>query len=106
LEIGTAHHPEGGAQSWGDVTGGPVEGIPGRWLPPERVMNFADIGNAVRTFEKRTEDTGSPPAIWVDVEIDHVVNLGDIQFLVMAFEGVAYADIQLPLIGVDPANCP
>ena len=55
LEINTIHRLEGEAQSWGDVTGGPVEGLPGLWLAPDRVTNFSDVGNAVRTFEDRVE---------------------------------------------------
>ena len=106
LEVPTVGDPEGDAQSWGDVTGGPDLGNPGSWLPPEGAMNFGDIGNSIRTFENRTEGTGFPPRVWVDVEINQVVNLGDIQFLVMAFEGRPYADINLPLIGVHPFDCP
>jgi hypothetical protein len=106
LEIGTAHNPDGDAQSWGDVTGGPVPGMPGLWLPPERSTNFGDVGNALRTFENLAEDTGFPPRVWVDVEINQVVNLADIQFILNAFEGRQYADIGLPLIGSDPADCP
>ena len=74
--------------------------------PPEWTTNFADVGNAIRTFENRSEGTGFPPRVWVDVEINQVVNLGDIQFIVNAFEGVGYADVQLELIGKDPADCP
>jgi hypothetical protein len=106
LEIGTAHNPDGETQSWGDITGGPAPGMPGLWLAPERATNLADVGNAIRTFENRAEDTGFPPRVWVDVEIDQVVNLGDVSFIVMAFEGRAYADIGLDLIGVHPADCP
>ena len=69
-------------------------------------MSMGDIQAAIRTFENVTEESGSPPRIWVDVEINHVVNLGDVQLLVMAFEGTGYADIQLPMIGIDPADCP
>ena len=106
LAINTAHNPEGDAQSWGDITGGPVSGMPGLWLPPERATNFGDVGNAIRTFENRTDGSGSPPRVWVDVEINQVISLGDIQFIIKAFEGTAYADLNLPLIGVDPADCP
>ena len=107
LEVVTAHKPDGTAQSWGDVTGGPDPVNPGDWLPPEGAMNMGDIGNSIRTFENRTEGTGFPPRVWVDVENNHVVNLGDIQFLVMAFEGRAYADIEdLDYIGWHPADCP
>ena len=106
LTINTAHNPEGDTQLWGDVTGGPVPDMPGSWLPPERATNFGDVGNAIRTFENRFEGTGFPPRVWIDVEIDQVINLGDISFIVMAFEGRDYADIDLPLIGIDPADCP
>ena len=106
LEVHTVGNPEGDAQSWGDVTGGPDPGSPGDWLPPDGSMNFADIGNSIRTFESRTADTGFPPRVWVDIEINLVVNLGDIQFLVMAFEGRPYAAINLDLIGIHPADCP
>jgi hypothetical protein len=106
LIINTAHNPEGDSQSWGDITGGPVDGMLGLWLPPDRATSFNDIGNAIRTFENRAEDTGFPPRVWVDLEIDQVVNLADISFLIMAFEGLAYADIQLEFIGVHPADCP
>ena len=107
LAINTAHDPDGEAQSWGDITGGPVPGLPGLWLAPEGTTNLADVQNAIRTFENRSEDTGSPPRVWVDVEIDHVVNLADVQFIVNAFEGKAYADLDdLPLIGWHPADCP
>ena len=61
LEINTVHDPSGDAQSWGDVTGGPVEQMPGLWLPPERAMNFTDVGSAISTFENRLEGTGFPP---------------------------------------------
>jgi hypothetical protein len=104
LTISTIHDPHGSAQDWGDVTGGPA--TDGNWLPPEYATSFGDIGSAIRTFENRTEGTGFPPRVWVDLEIDHVVSLADISFLVMAFEGKAYADIDLPLIGIDPALCP
>jgi hypothetical protein len=106
LEVNTIHKPEGETQSWGDITGGPVEGMPGLWLPPERTTNLADVGNAIRTLENRSEDTGFPSRIWVDVEIDQVINFGDVQFIVNAFEGKGYAEINLPLIGVDPTDCP
>jgi hypothetical protein len=66
---------------------------------------MADV-QAIRTFENVSEDTGFPPRVRVDVEVNQVVNLADIQLLLMAFEGSVYADIQLPLIGTDPANCP
>jgi hypothetical protein len=104
LTINTIHDPPGSAQDWGDVTGGPA--TEGAWLPPEYATSFGDIGSAIRTFENRSEGAGFPPRVWVDLEIDHVVSLGDISFLVMAFEGRAYADIGLPLIGTDPALCP
>ena len=67
---------------------------------------MADVQAAIRTFENKTAETGFPSRVWVDMEIDQVVNLGDIQFLVMAFEGTDYANIGLPLIGLDPADCP
>ena len=85
---------------------GPAEGVPGLWLPPEGATNLADVQNAIRTFENRSADTGFPPRVWVDVEINQVINLGDVQFIVGAFEGRDYAAIQLELIGVDPADCP
>ena len=107
LEINTVHRPEGDTQSWGDITGGPVPGTPGWWLPPERATNFADVGNAIRTFENRTEDTGQPPRVWVDLETNQVINLGDIQFVITAFEGTPYAEIEdLDYIGWHPADCP
>ena len=107
LEIATAHNPEGLSQSWGDITGGPVPDMPGRWLPPEGSTNMADVGNAIRTFENQTEDSGCPPRVWVDVESNQVINMADIQFIVGAFEGVAYADLpDLDFIGVHPADCP
>ena len=106
LEIATAHDPDGPSQSWGDIAGGPAEGVPGLWLPPEGATNLADVQNAIRTFENRSADTGFPPRVWVDVEINQVINLGDVQFIVGAFEGRDYAAIQLELIGVDPADCP
>ena len=80
--------------------------MPGLWLPPEGTMNFADVGNAVRTFENCTDDTGFPPRVWVDMESNQVINMADVSFIVMAFEGRAYSDIGLSLIGVDPADCP
>jgi subtilisin-like proprotein convertase family protein len=107
LEINTAHLPQGGAQTWGDLTGGPVDGMPGLWLAPERVTNLADVQAGIRTFENRTEDTGFPPRVWVDMEINQVVNFGDIDFMIKAFAGLLYADIEdLEFIGVDPADCP
>ena len=107
LEIATAHNPEGEAQSWGDITGGPVSGMSGLWLAPERSMNFGDIGDAIRTFENRGDATGFPPRVWVDVEINQVINFGDVGFLIKAFEGTAYAELaDLEFIGVHPAACP
>ena len=107
LVMGTAHDPEGEAQSWGDITGGPVPDMPGLWLPPERSTNFGDVGNAIRTFENRLEATGFPPRVWVDVEVNEVVNFGDVGFIIQAFEGKAYADLEdLESIGVHPADCP
>ena len=106
LIINTIHDPLGLAQSWGDIAAGPVEGAPGSWYPPEGAGNLGDVGMAIRTFENRSDEVGFPPHVWVDVEIDRVVNFGDIQFLIKAFEGVDYASIDLPLIGADPAGCP
>lgn len=107
LRINTIHDPEGDTQSWGDITAGPVDGMPGLWLPPERATNMADVGNAIRTFEKRSEDTGYPPCVWVDLEANHTINMGDIQFLIMAFEGESYAGLNdLPFIGIHPVDCP
>ena len=107
LEIGTAHNPAGDAQTWGDVTGGPVPGMAGLWLPPDGATNFADVGNAIRTFENDAESTGSPPRVWVDVEINQVINLADVQFIVNAFEGMSYADLaDLEFIGTHPEHCP
>jgi hypothetical protein len=106
LVINTIHELPGLTQSWGDVSGGPVEGIPGLWYPPDGVSNLADVSWAIRTFEINQDQSGFPPHVWVDVEIDQVVNFGDIQFLIKAFEGTDYASINLPLIGVDPADCP
>ena len=41
------------------------------------------------------------------LEIDKVVSLGDIQFLISAFEATAYADLlDLPHIGWHPVDCP
>jgi hypothetical protein len=108
LVVNTIHVPIV-PQFWGDVTGGPEPGQPpytGRWLPPDRSASMADVQAAIRTFQNEAEATGFPPRVWVDMEIDQVVNMGDIQFLVMAFEGRAYSDIGLSLIGVDPADCP
>lgn len=105
LVIGTVHRTIA-PQSWGDVAGGPVEDMPGLWCPPDRVSNLGDVGMAIRTFENRSDEVGFPPHVWVDVEINQVVNFGDIQFLIKAFEGMDYASINLPLIGVDPADCP
>ena len=49
---------------------------------------------------------GHTPRVWVDLEIDQVINLADISFVVMAFEGRQYTDLDLPLIGTHPAECP
>ena len=68
---------------------------------------MGDVGNAIRTFENRAEETGCPPRLWVDLEANHTVNFGDIQFLIMAFEGLDYADLSdLEFIGTHPADCP
>jgi hypothetical protein len=107
LRINTIPDPEGSSQSWGDLTGGPVPDMPGSWLPPEGAANMADVGNAIRTFEARTENTGYPPRVWVDLESDHTISFSDIQFLIMAYEGSDYADLpDLEFIGVHPADCP
>jgi hypothetical protein len=106
LPINTAHDPDGEAQSWGDITGGPVPDMLGLWLAPERATNLADVQAAIRTFENQTAETGSPPRVWVDVEIDQVISLSDIQFIIKAFQGAAYASLNLPLIGIHPADCP
>ena len=76
------------------------------WLPPERAANFTDVGSAIRTFENRAEDTAFPPRVWVDLEIDQVISMADVSFIIMAFEGREYTDIGLPLIGIHPAECP
>ena len=81
--------------------------MPGLWLAPERATNMGDVGNAIRTFENRSENTGFPPRVWVDVETDQVVSLSDLNFIIKAFEGTEYADIiDLPEIGVHPADSP
>ena len=106
LEICTSPRPVGESQSWGDLTGGPVEGMPGWWLGPDQVTNFGDVGNAIRTFENRSDEAGCPPRVWVDMESNQVINMADVSFIVMAFEGRAYSDIGLSLIGIHPADCP
>ena len=108
LVINTVHAPAA-PQCWGDVTGGPEPADPstGDWLPPDGVMNMADIQACIRSFRNVTADTGFPPRAWCDVEINQVINLADIQFLVMAFEGICYDEIDdLPGIGWHPADCP
>ena len=41
------------------------------------------------------------------MEVNQVVSLGDIQFMVKAFEETAYADLpDVDFIGVDLAECP
>ena len=80
--------------------------MPGQWLPPDRVTSLADVSAAIRTFEDRAEDTGFPPRVWVDMEINQVINLADVSFVVMAFEGRDYSEINLDLIGIHPADCP
>ena len=48
-----------------------------------------------------------PPPPWCDVEVNNVVNLGDIQFLVKAFEVTIYTNLAgLEFIGWDPADYP
>jgi hypothetical protein len=106
LVINTIHKPPGLVQSWGDVCGGPVGGAPGSWYPPDGAAGFDDISNAIRTFENRLDETGFPPHVWVDMEIDQVVNFADLQHLITAFAAAPYASINLPLIGVDPIDCP
>ena len=70
-------------------------------------MSMADVQAAIRTFENLIQETGFPPRVCVDLEINQVINMADIQFLVAAFEGVAYADVtDLEFIGVHPADCP
>ena len=68
---------------------------------------MADVQAAIRTFENVLGETAFPPRVWVDMEINQVINMGDIQFLISAFEGVTYADLtDLQFIGVHPADCP
>ena len=108
LVINTIHVPSI-PQNWGDLTGGPEPGQPpwtGQWLPPDRSASMADVQAAIRAFEDKTAETGFPSRIWVEQEINQVINLADVQFLIMAFEGKEYATIGLPLIGGDPADCP
>jgi hypothetical protein len=104
LEIMTARDPQAEAQSWGDLTGGFWTEDPTFALPPEGATNFGDVQAAIGKFEYKP---GPPPGPWVDLEIDQVINLGDVQFVVMAFEGIGYTEIEdLEFIGVHPADCP
>ena len=104
LPLNTIHVPDE-PQHWGDTVGGPGTG--GMWLPPNRAMNMADVQAGIRTFENITADTGFPPRVWSDVEINQVINMADVQFLVMGFEAKPYAEIQdLEFIGWHPADCP
>jgi hypothetical protein len=103
LELPTAHDPTGDAQSWGDQTGGPVPGMPGIWLPPERATNFGDIQASIRAFERRTDDIGFAPSVWLDLNANRVMNFVDIQLTVLAFEGWAYT---WPENNIHPADCP
>ena len=108
LEINTIHAPLA-PQYWGDVTGGPESADPpsGYWLAPDGSAGMGDVQAAIRTFENRSADTGFPPRIWIDVEIDRVISMGDIQFIIKAFEATAYADLlDLEFIGFDPVDCP
>jgi hypothetical protein len=107
LDIDTTPKPTGPSHSWGDLTGGPDDPPSGYWSPPDGVTNMTDIQGALRSFEGNLSGTGAPRRVHVDLEINRAVNLGDIQFLVWAFEGVNYVDIpDLKYIGVHPADCP
>jgi hypothetical protein len=103
LAIPTAHDPEGEAQSWGDLTGGPVPGMPGLWLPPEGATTFGDIQATIRSFQRQAQDSGFPPNVWIDVLAEQAVNFVDIQLTVLAFEGRAYT---WPEDLISPADCP
>ena len=107
LIIPTSHHPVGETQHWGDVCSDPGISIP--WMPPEYAMNFGDVAAVIRTFE----GAGGPPAPWGDVDINHTINLSDVQFLLIAFEGLTFPelmDITLPDgrpgIGWEVCDCP
>ena len=107
LQINTIHDP-GGVQFWGDLTETPGGGV---YWPPGAAMNFDDIQSAINTFLSLPVNTG-PPQAWVEMETNHVITLGDIQFLIKAFGGTYYRDIgpfwagPRFLIGGDPAACP
>jgi hypothetical protein len=119
LIIPTSHLPPGGSQFWGDITSDPGTFIP--WMPPEYVMNMADISAVIRTFELGPDPpnaAGGPPQEWCDVEIDHVVSFSDLGFMVQAFAGVGYCsvvdimggdcigELPRPFIGHEPCECP
>ena len=50
LAIGTTQDADCLSQRWVDITGGPIPGMPGLRLPPERTTNLADVRYAIRTF--------------------------------------------------------
>lgn len=87
----TTPDPTGGAV-WGDCTGG-FSAQTSSWLPPNGVMNVADIQAAVIRFQN---PPAGPPLPWVDIHGDTpnaLINVSDIQQFVLAFQGQAYPNL-------------
>jgi len=126
LEIPTT--PKPGTNYWADAVGSlvgvcsvdgvtpcistvdcPAGQVCGIWPGPDGVLNFDDVGAAVKAFQ-RAPGTVWPEVTWVDIHGDNggdatvdppnrAANFADIQFMVLAFQGNPY-----PFS--DPADCP
>jgi hypothetical protein len=123
LEIMTAHRPGCTGQRWGDISGGPVEGLD-MWLPGEGVTGINDVQFVIMTIAYGPVNVagsplGGPRLEWCDMEIDHVVSLSDMQFVIAAFEArtmASYVEVpdnclqplgpsSRPIIGHEPCDC-
>lgn len=97
LSVPTALRPSGG-KWWGDIVG--ELAAPGVWTAPDGVASFKDVQAALLTL---TGGAVVPPGpippgtvahlSWADVggaDTNSVVNIDDVLFLVMAFQGDQY----------------
>jgi hypothetical protein len=76
---------------WGDVVGNNFDLlVPGRWDPPQGVVDFNDIGAIVDKFRN---DTGAPVKARADIAEnfpDLIIDFNDISRCVDAFRGDLY----------------
>ena len=71
------------------------------WIHPIRITagfrGLAPIGlsaDAIRAFNNRLNNNGSPPHMGLGMGNDQAVNMADVQSLIMGFEAQPYTEIQ------------